>query len=143
MQENFTENQLEDIFFNMKRIEPEFNNWGEEKLKNLTKAIYKCGYTWLEKDKDIGFFNPKNKLILNFKGLQYYTPETIIDTYNSVWSKDTLEETIKRENRVRSIKGFFLWIISLLSLFFIDFKYAVIIISLLFIRFIYYAVKSK
>ena len=127
----------------MKRIEPEFNNWGEEKLKNLTKAIYKCGYTWEEQDKDVGFYHPKNKLILNFKGLHHYTPETIIKTYNRVWSKDTVEMKIKGEMKVKSFKSFWLWIISFLSLFLIDFKYAVIIISLLFIRFIYYVVKSK
>lgn len=139
MEENFTKDQLQSILFNMKIIEPAFNNWTDLKLKNLTRAIYKCGYSWDEQDKDIGFFHPKNKLILNFKGLHYYTPESIIDTYNRVWSKDSVEKKIEGKLRVKS---FWLWIISFLSLFFIDFIYAVFIISLLFIRFIYYAVKS-
>ena len=142
MEENFTKDQLQSILFNMKIIEPAFNNWTDLKLKKLTRAIYKCGYSWDEQDKDIGFFHPKNKLILNFKGLHYYTPESIIDTYNRVWSKDSVEKKIEGKLRVKSFKSFWLWIISFLSLFFIDFIYAVFIISLLFIRFIYYAVKS-
>ena len=142
MRQNFTEDQLKDIFFHMKRIEPGFNNWSEEKLKNLTEAIYKCGYFWDEQDKDIGFFHPKNELILNFKGLHYYTPETIIDTYNRVWSKDTKERAKQRERRSKSFKSCLLLLLSFLCLFFVDLKYGVIIILLFLIRFIYYAVRS-
>ena len=120
----------------MKRIEPGFNNWSEEKLKNLTEAIYKCGYIWDEQDKDIGFFHPKNELILNFKGLHYYTPETIIDTYNRVWSKDTKERAKQRERRSKSFKSCLLLLLSFLCLFFVDLKYGVIIILLFLIRFI-------
>tara|TARA_B100000902_G_C26854210_1_gene689766 strand:- start:113 stop:616 length:504 start_codon:yes stop_codon:yes gene_type:complete len=142
LQQNFTEDQLQDIFFNMKRVEIEFNTWNEEKLKNLTKAIYKCGYSWDEQYKDAGFFHPKNGLILNFKGLHYYTPKTIIDTYNRTWSKNTLEREKQRERKTKSFKSCLLVPLSFLSLFFVDFKYALIIISLFFIRFIYYAVRS-
>ena len=75
MKENFTEDQLQDIFYNMKKIEPAFNNWNQEQLRNLTQAIFKCGYSFMQQDKDIGFFHPKNQLILNFKGLS--TPTTL------------------------------------------------------------------
>ena len=126
----------------MKRIEPGFNNWSEEKLKNLTEAIYKCGYIWDEQDKDIGFFHPKNELILNFKGLHYYTPETIIDTYNRVWSKDNQERARQRELKSKSFKSCLLLLLSFFCLFFVDLKYGVIIILLFFIRFIYYAISS-
>ena len=45
MEDNFNEEELQDIFFNMKRIEPAFNNWSEQKLRKLTQAVYECGYT--------------------------------------------------------------------------------------------------
>lgn len=142
MEDNFTEDQLQDIFFNMRRIEPAFYNWSDEKLKNLTKAIYKCGYSWTQQDKDVGFFHPTNELILNFKGLYFYTPESIIDKYNTVWSKESIETKNREERRVKSMKSLWLWIISFSSLFFVDRRYAVFIILPLFYRFLYYATKS-
>ena len=143
MKENFTEDQLQDIFYNMKKIEPAFNNWNQEQLRNLTQAIFKCGYSFMQQDKDIGFFHPKNQLILNFKGLHYYTPETIIDTYKRVWSKDSLGNKIKGELKVKVFKSMLLWLFSFSILFFVDFKYAVYLILLLFIRFIYFIIKSR
>ena len=143
MAENFDEEQLQDIFFNMKRIEPAFDNWSEHELRKLTQAVYKCGYTWTQQDKDVGFFHPKNELILNFKGLHFYNPESIIKTYHTSWSKDSVEKKIGGELRVKSFKSFCLWIFSFLLLFFIDLKYAVFIISPLFIRFLYYTIKSS
>ena len=142
MTENFDEEQLQDIFFNMKRIEPAFNNWSEHELRKLVQAVYECGYAWTQRDKNIGFFHPKNELILNFKGLHFYTPESIIEIYRTTWSKDSVNKQIRGELKVKSFKSFWLWIFSFSLLFFIDIKYAVFIISPLFIRFIYYTIKS-
>jgi hypothetical protein len=142
METNFNEKQLHDIFFNMKRIEPAFNNWNDDELRNLTKAIYGCGYTWNQQDKDVGFFHPKNELILNFKGLHLYTPESIIEIYASTWSKDSAEKKMRGELRIKSFKSFWLWIISFSLLFFVDFKYAIFVILPLFIRFLYYTIKE-
>ena len=126
----------------MKRIEPAFNNWSEKELRQLTQAVYECGYTWTRQDKDVGFFHPKNELILNFKGLHYYTPESIVKTYHTTWSKDSVEKKMRGELRVKSFKSFWLWIFSFSLLFFIEIKYAAFIIFPLFMRFMYYTVKS-
>ena len=145
MKDNFNEEQLQDIFFNMKKIEPAFTNWSEHELRKLTQAIYECGYTWTQQDKDVGFFHPKNELILNFKGLHYYTPESIIRTYHNVWSKDSVEGMIGKEqktkSRLKEERSFWLWILSFLLLFFIDTEYAAFVITLLFLRYVYYSIK--
>ena len=143
MKENFAEDELRDILFNMKRIEPAFNLWSEDDLIKLIQAVYKCGYIWTQKDKDVGFFHPKNELILNFKGLHFYTPESIIETYNTVWSKDSVKNHIRKELKVKSLKSCLLWIISFSLLLFIDAKYAVYVISALFLRFIYFTIRSS
>ena len=143
MKDNFEKEELNDIFYNMKRVEPAFKNWSEIDLINLTKAIYKCGYVWEQQDKEVGFFHPKNELILNFKGLHLYNPESIIRTYDTVWSKDSAEKQKIKALRMKSFKSFWTWIFSFLLLLVFDLKYAGSIIFLLFIRFIYYSLSSS
>jgi hypothetical protein len=143
MKENFDDEELKDIFYHMKRVEPAFNYWSENELNNLTQAIYKCGYIWERQDKDVGFFHPKNELILNFKGLHLYSPDSILSTYESIWSKDNIEKKKNKQLRMKRFKSFWIWIFSFLLLFFIDIKYACSIIFLLFVRFIYYSLSSS
>jgi hypothetical protein len=143
MKDNFDEDQLQDIFFNMKRIEPAFNLWSEDELRMLAKAVFDCGYTWAQQDKDVGFFHPKNELILNFKGLHLYTPESIKKTYEATWSKDSADNQKRKKLKMKSFKSFWLWIFSFALLILIDFKNAAIIISFLFFRFIYHTLKQS
>jgi len=139
MRENFNETELKEIISLMKSVEPAFKYWRKEKLINLTRAIYKCGYTWDDSCKDLGFLHPKNNLVLNFKGLHHYNPDSIIDTYENVWSKDSEENQIKKGYRVKYFKAFLTWISSFLLLFIMDNNtYASIFISILFIRFLYF-----
>lgn len=143
MKENFPEDQLQDIFYNMRRVEPTFNFKSDDELRTLTEAIYKCGYTWSQQDRDIGFYHPDSKLILNFKGLHRYSPESIIRIYNSTWSKDSFDKQTKRKNRVKIFRSFWLWVFSFTLLFFVDIKYARIIIPILFVRFLYLTIKAS
>lgn len=80
MEKNFTDKEIKDIICNIKRVEPNFENWSDEKLRDLIHAVYKCGYRWEQQDKDIGFYHPLSQLILNFKGLDIYSPDQIIDS---------------------------------------------------------------
>ena len=97
MEPNFTESELKEIIPSMRLIEPQFKKWSDDDIRALTSSIFSCGYTWTDEDKSVGFFHPKNSLILNIKKLHVYTPERILSLYERVWSKDSVEKVKKRE----------------------------------------------
>jgi hypothetical protein len=83
----------------MKQIEPGYNAWNDEDIKEQIKAIEKCGYKWHEKRGQVAFRHEKSKLFLKIPNLNYYSPEKIIKTYEEIWSKEgNMQESINNDN---------------------------------------------
>ncbi|MDC1361811.1 hypothetical protein N8203_01750 [Crocinitomicaceae bacterium] len=128
----------------LRQIEPGYNDKTDEEIINQIDAIYSCDYVFENKRKGAAFLNNKTKLYLNIKGLHYYTPESIVDTYEKVWSKSSYEETSVRDAgsqfliyMVKSLRALVVALTSFLFLL-IDFEYSIYIIYFLFLRSIYF-----
>lgn len=123
----------------MRRIEPAFRSWSGNDIEELIQAIHSCGYIWQCDERGVaGFYHPVSGLWLNVPGLHYHSPETILDTYESVWSKDSWEKAGARENSQAVSKkvgcGCLIIIASPLIFWLVDSEYAWAIVGLLVLR---------
>jgi len=86
----------------------------------------------------VGFYHPVSGLWLNVPGLHYHSPETILETYESVWSKDSWEKAGARENSQAVSKkvgcGCLIILASPLIFWLVDSEYAWAIVGLLVLR---------
>ncbi len=78
---------IENEISTLKIIEPGYNYWSDEEIKEQLKTIKECGYVWFQKKGRIGFKNKKTKLYLKIEGLNFYKPDEIKKTFDEVWSK--------------------------------------------------------
>tara|TARA_B100000886_G_scaffold333579_1_gene287824 strand:- start:9418 stop:10410 length:993 start_codon:yes stop_codon:yes gene_type:complete len=126
------------IFSIMKKLEPGYNSWKDYEMEKQLDAIFLCGYEWNENQGSGGFYHPKTKLYLKIRSLNTYSPESIIDTYNRVWSKNT-PEIRDKFNKYPSLQVGFLFILSFSLFFFVEIKIALTVVIVLFIiNFLFY-----
>lgn len=120
----------------MRRIEPGFRSWSVRDINELTQAIVSCGYIWQCDERGVaGFYHPVSGLWLNVPGLHLHSPETILDTYETVWSKDSWEKSGARDRSQEASKkagcGCLIVAASPLIFWLVDPEYAWAIVGLL------------
>lgn len=121
----------ENIIYEMRSVNPGYNSMTDNEIEKQLDAIFSCGYEWQQTDRKIGFFNPKTNLYLKINGLQYYSPESIIQTYEEVWSKDSADRRDRFQKYPEGQVGC-LFILSFSLFFIVQWEIAIIIVSLLF-----------
>ena len=121
----------ESIIYEMRSVNPGYNSMTDDEIEKQLDAIFSCGYEWQQTDRKIGFFNPNTNLYLKINGLQYYSPESIIQTYEEVWSKDSADRRDRFQKYPEGQVGC-LFILSFSLFFIVQWEIAVVIVSLLF-----------
>ena len=119
------------IIYEMRSVNPGYNSMTDDEIEKQLDAIFSCGYEWQQTDRKIGFFNPNTNLYLKINGLQYYSPESIIQTYEEVWSKDSADRRDRFQKYPEGQVGC-LFILSFSLFFIVQWEIAVVIVSLLF-----------
>ena len=122
----------ESIIYEMRSINPGYNSMTDDEIEKQLDAIFSCGYEWQQTDRKIGFYNPKTNLYLKINGLQYYSPESIIQTYEDVWSKDSSERRDRFKKYPETQVGC-LFILSFSLFFIVELNIAIAVISSLFL----------
>ena len=132
----------ESIIYEMRRQNPAYNEYTYDEIEKQLDAIFSCGYEWIQTDRKIGFYDPKTKLYLKINGLQLYSPESIIETYENVWSKDSAERRDRFKKYPETQVGC-AFILSFLLFFIIELKIAIAVVSSLFIIFLLFSRWNK
>ena len=103
----------ENIIAIMKDIEPRYNDWSDVEINEQIDAIKECGYEWSYSHKGVGFKHKDSGVYLNIPNLNFYKGDKLKETYERVWSKD-FEGVKSRGDFNKSIKGFFVLILTLI-----------------------------
>jgi hypothetical protein len=121
-------------YSHLTKLNPHLTNKTEEKLNELINAINSCGYEWNESIQE--FHNKELGKGIKTSGLDIFTPESFIETYNTAWSDPYWQGVHKYGPKF--YKTFLLTVlVTIISFIFIKWEYA-LIVSGLFIAYTVY-----
>lgn len=86
-----SKDSIRNISYVLKKIESGYASWDDDEIDRQVEVILECGYKWHEAKGRGGFIHSQSGIILKIDGLCSYSPEEIRDTYERVWSKESLQ----------------------------------------------------
>ncbi len=99
--------EIKQVILKMREIEPNYKFWNEKEIENQIEAIFKCGYECVEDSERIHFIHKPEMVSLDIEGLDKYTPENIVSTFNSVWSKGF--KHVHLRGKLDEYEGMLIW----------------------------------
>lgn len=115
-------------YIKLTKLNPYLKNKTEDELTKLIEAINSCGYKWNEDLQE--FHNNELGKGVKTSGLDIFTPESFIRTYNEAWSDPDWQGVHKYGPKF--FKMFILTVvITIISFIFLKWLHALIVIGLL------------
>jgi hypothetical protein len=133
----------EDVISFMRTVEPNYNEWSDIEILEQIKALDECGYEWVRKGGRGGFKHRDSGVYLKIRGLNYYPPEKLKETYRNVWSED-FEGVIARTHLTKVFRSILLFIpSSIIILILYSFRVTIPILALFIIYISYHYYKYR
>ena len=118
----------------LKELNPRLNSKTDNELSKLIEAINSCGYEWNENINE--FFNKEIGKGIKTSGIDIFTPESFIETYNSGWSDPDWQGAHKYATKLGRI-FLLIPVVAIISFIFLKWEYALTITVALILYSIY------